>query len=142
MATLLELRRALRAVAFRFVDEVIAVAKAHASAFVAPSAALEKVPVRRVRRNVRALEDIAEEVAGIVAGAKRGASVSEIARAVGRTPSEIARPMTLLVAAGRITKRGERRGTRYFPPVAAPAKTAAPARRTGRTRGPKKRRRA
>src|SRR5438552_2219088 len=136
MATIAELRRALRAVALRFVEEVLEVAAAHASALAPAATASDsgpRAPRKRVRRRAESLRAIGVAVRAAIPA--RGAiGIGALARAIGRTPSELARPIAILLAEGRIAKSGERRGTQYFlprpslPPPPPPKKRG----RTGR----------
>lgn len=48
-----------------------------------------------------------------------GESMTVLAPAVGGSPRELQRPMTLLRRAGRVRSVGKRQGTRYFPMVGA-----------------------
>src|SRR4051794_36585760 len=124
MANLVELRRALRAAAMRFVEDVIGITRAHASAFGDERVESATGASKRARRRAPNLHAIADEVIGAVP--PEGAAVSAIAAAIGRTPSEIAHPIAQLLAEGRLCKEGTRRGTRYFTPRPAPAEPRAP----------------
>jgi DNA-binding transcriptional ArsR family regulator len=67
---------------------------------------------RRVRRRAATLRRIADSILAVLS--KRGGiAVSEIAAAIGASPRETVRPLTLLLAQGSIEKTGERKGTRY-----------------------------
>jgi hypothetical protein len=91
-----------------------------------------------VRRQGTSLSTIADEVIGAIP-ATGGASVSELAAAIGRTPSEIAHPIAQLLAEGRLRKEGARRWTRYFPPRPTPQEPRVP-KRPARVSKPKKKR--
>ena len=127
------IEESVRALVDRFVTDLLAVvggARAGAAAR-SPSAVARR---KRLRRTAGTLRRLADAVLGVLARTS-DRSVSELASAVGSTPRDVVRPLTLLLAEGRVTKRGERKGTRYSlarqPTRAAPR--AVPARK-GRTR--------
>jgi len=98
----------------------------------------------RVRRRAASLEKLAASVLQVLAR-RSGLAVSEIAGAIGVTPREIGRPMTWLLARGRVTKVGERRGTRYslaraeLSPPRPPSKPRVVSRRPPRSKSSRKR---
>ena len=49
--------------------------------------------------------------------AEPGETMTRLARLVGATPRELARPMTMLRRVGRVRSVGQRHQTRYFPAV-------------------------
>jgi hypothetical protein len=136
--------QALRELVDRFVGEVLAIVGG-------PRAPISPRPVagrhrKRVRRTAATLRRLSDAVLGVLARTS-DRSVSELAAAVGSTPRDVVRPLTLLLAEGRITRRGERKGTRYSLTRAAspPAKTRVVASGAARgrkaTKGKRKRKR-
>jgi DNA-binding transcriptional ArsR family regulator len=104
-----DLEDALRRAAARFVDHVLAIVEASAE----PEAPRPRGPgLPRVRRRAASLEKLAASIVSVLSR-RSGLAVSDIAGALGVTPREITRPITWLLARGRVTKVGERRGTRY-----------------------------
>ncbi len=105
----LRARRALRDLAQRFIDDVIATVLAGGGEEAAGPAGR---PRRRVRRRAHKLEELRETVLAAL-GERGGVSIGAIARHIGSTPRELSRPIAVLLAEGRIIKTGERKGTRY-----------------------------
>lgn len=69
---------------------------------------------RRVRRSSGDVTVLAERVAEFVRDAGGDVAVSDIAKALDVDTADITRPVAIALQAGKITKRGEKRLTRYF----------------------------
>jgi hypothetical protein len=70
---------------------------------------------RRIRRSSDDVVQLAEKVAEFVRDAGGDVAVSDIAKALDVDTADITRPVAIALQAGKITKRGEKRLTRYFP---------------------------
>lgn len=138
------LRRELRRLSREFADELCEMLERYgvfealaqqARPGTAHRAADEGARVR-IRRSDDALEAICGEVLEALRVERAPAAISTIAARMGTTPREIAHPLALLVARGDVTKRGERRGTRYSVRVRRSRRTKATAagKRRGKTR--------
>ena len=66
----------------------------------------------RVRRTAEQLEELSEKLIDFLRENPRS-TIGEIADAVGETTKEVRGPILALIEEGRISKTGERRGTRY-----------------------------
>ena len=75
------------------------------------------------RRSVAELSALGERLHEAVCG-HPGEAMSVLAPALGKTPRELQRPMTVLKRAGRVRSVGQRHQTRYFPTVARPIENA------------------
>lgn len=69
---------------------------------------------RRVRRSSGDVVSLSEKVAEFVRDAGGDVAVSDIAKALDVDTADITRPVAIALQAGKITKRGEKRLTRYF----------------------------
>lgn len=70
---------------------------------------------RRIRRSSGDVVSLSEKVAEFVREAGGDVAVSDIAKALDVDTADITRPVAIALQAGKITKRGEKRLTRYFP---------------------------
>jgi hypothetical protein len=103
-----ELSRALRALAERFVADVVALVAAHAGG--SPSAPPSRPRSRR--RRADELDRLADGVLDVLA--RRGrVPVRALAAALGTTSRALAHPLAALVASGRVVQHGERKATTY-----------------------------
>ena len=93
-----------------------AVERAFASAAVkkaSPSPSAARRPPSR-RRGAEEIGDLGARLHKAVC-ANPGASMTTLARSIGKTPSELEQPAKLLKRTGKIRSVGERNATRYFP---------------------------
>ena len=74
------------------------------------------------RRSSEEIEEFAERIRKYVE-ANPGLRIEQVAKAMKLPSKAFARPISKLLAAGKLSKQGERRATAYFPPK---AKAAAP----------------
>ena len=81
----------------------------------APASKPTKGNGRRVRRSSGDVVSLSEKVAEFVRDAGGDVAVSDIAKALDVDTADITRPVAIALQAGKITKRGEKRLTRYFP---------------------------
>jgi pyruvate/2-oxoglutarate dehydrogenase complex dihydrolipoamide acyltransferase (E2) component len=72
-------------------------------------------PSRRIRRSSEDVQTLATQVADYV-NEHPGIAVSEIATGIGADINDITRPVSIALEKGLISKKGEKRLTRYFPP--------------------------
>jgi hypothetical protein len=72
-------------------------------------------PSRRIRRSSEDVQTLANQVGDYV-NEHPGIAVSEIATGIGADINDITRPVSIALEKGLISKKGEKRLTRYFPP--------------------------
>lgn len=102
------LKIALRELAARFVDDVLAL-------LLTPPEVPPPPPGPRTRRPRERLAELEQAVLHVVA-TLGPISTPALARAVGTKASELAHPLRRLLRAGLVEKWGDRRGTRYGAP--------------------------
>ena len=118
-ATRTALRRELRRLTREFADQLCETLEEH-GVFEALAQRRQPEPPAgseatepRVRRSDEDLEAVCRRVLKTLRAERASMAISAIAAQLGTTPREISHPLALLVAQGKITKTGERRGTRY-----------------------------
>jgi hypothetical protein len=72
-------------------------------------------PGKRIRRSNEQLLADAQRVVKLLATNKKGLRIEQINEQLGTATKQLARPITKLLADGRIKKTGEKRATLYFP---------------------------
>lgn len=94
-----------------------------------PKATKAKARQRRGgRRSPRAMKKDQEGLVTYIT-AHPGELMEDIAKALGSSSKEMARPVSKLIAAGTVRRVGERRASRYFPAEAKTSKKAGPKKR-------------
>jgi len=121
------LQVALRELAARFVDDVLAL-------LLTPPEVPPPPPGPRLRRPSQRLAEL-EQAALHVVATLGPITTAALARAVGATPRALAHPLRRLLRAGLVEKWGDRRGARYGAPRPAPREPEGP---PGATKAPKK----
>lgn len=114
------LKVALRELAARFVDDVVAL-------LLTPPEVPPPPPGPRIRRPSQRLAEL-EQAALHVVATLGPITTAALARAVGTTPSALAHPLRRLLRAGLVEKWGDRRGARYGAPRPEPPKPETPPR--------------
>ena len=107
-----ELKRELRRLSREFADQVLDTLERH-GVFDEPTSVADDPKPKRVRRTGVALLRVSGRVLEVLETERRPMSISEVAKAVRMTTRAVAHPLSMLVAEGRITCKGERRGARY-----------------------------
>ena len=107
------LKRELRRLARDFADELVDLIERHGMWDAPQDDEPDDLGIKRVRRTAAALERVAGRILNDLQGRRRPVAISTVAKGLGMTPREIAHPMSLLVAQGKVILTGERRGTRY-----------------------------
>jgi hypothetical protein len=102
---------AIRESLIQVLDE--AVAPSRRSGGGRPRGPVRRMPERPGRSTTVTVAERVDAIVGAVASAP-GIGAIEIKKRTGLQQQEIARPISLALRAGRITKKGERRGTVYF----------------------------
>ena len=69
---------------------------------------------KRVRRSMESILEVAEEIAAFVRKHKHGAGAEEIRAALDITKKDFSRPLEEALSKRLITKKGERRATKYY----------------------------
>lgn len=69
---------------------------------------------KRARRSGGAIMADGERVVKLLAANKKGLRIEQINKQLGTSTKQLVRPISKLLAAGKIKKAGERRGTLYF----------------------------
>jgi DNA-binding transcriptional ArsR family regulator len=107
------LRRDVRKLARAFAEQLLGLLERH-GVWDEPRAAPAIEPSqRRVRRSMDALGRVADRVLADLRARKEPVAISEIAAALGASARQLSHPLALLVAEGKVTLTGERRGARY-----------------------------
>jgi len=103
----------LRRLAREFADDLVELLEDHGMWDGSQDDVPNEFGAKRVRRTIAALERVAARILSDLRGRRRPVAISTVAKGLGMTPREIAHPMSLLVAEGKVARTGERRGTRY-----------------------------
>ena len=122
-----ELQGLVRQVALAAVNDALGgrpVAKAPARRKAAEPKATRAPKAKGGRRTSEEIEKFAEGLRQYIE-ANPGQRIEQIAAAMKLPTKVFARPVVKLLVAGKITKRGTRRATTYYPPKAAGAKSPA-----------------
>jgi hypothetical protein len=125
------LQRELRRLLGQLAEQIMALLDS-AGAFDRPSVppaspaadAARTVEPPRTRRSELELEALGTRITAALRAERVPTAISTLAARLGLEVKDIAHPISLLVAAGKIRQAGTRRGTRYTLPTSAPRKHA------------------